>query len=89
MLNSDKIDHHYTYINGLSYLTKIEAKEFIFLRFLKDLNWRLLVLVCWRRLFSSSKASAIKVIKAEKGVCDRHYMFLSIFIHIDLYQKKD
>ena len=62
MLNSDKIDHHY-----ISYLTKIEAKEFIFLRFLKDLNWRLLVLVCWRRLFSSSKASAIKVIKLKKG----------------------
>ena len=65
MLNSDSIDHYYTY--AISYLTKIEAKEFIFLRFLKDLNWRLLVLVCWRRLFSSSKASAIKVIKLKKG----------------------
>ena len=28
ILNSDSIDHYYTY--AISYLTKIEAKEFIF-----------------------------------------------------------
>ena len=65
MLNSDNIDHYYTY--NISYLTVIESKEFILFRFLKDLDWRLLVLECWRRLFSSSKASAIKVIKLKKG----------------------
>ena len=61
----------------MSYLIDIKSKVFIFLRFLKDLNWRLLVLECWRRLFSSSKASAIKVIKLKKGFV-MHYVVFEI-----------